>query len=92
MERQDETLEHIQGTLSVLAEQAGLMGKEIGEHNEFVFYLSFSSGSKTDIRMLEDLESGVDDTQTKLSTSMRKLQKFIRDTEGSLLQASRPFL
>jgi hypothetical protein len=34
MERQDHTLTSISGTLSTLAEQAGLMGQEIGEHTE----------------------------------------------------------
>ena len=34
MEQQDTMLSTIGGTLSTLAEQAGLMGREIGEHNE----------------------------------------------------------
>lgn len=34
MQQQDHTLTSISGTLSTLAEQAGLMGQEIGEHNE----------------------------------------------------------
>jgi len=29
-------MDSIAGTLSTLAQQAGLMGREIGEHNEFV--------------------------------------------------------
>jgi hypothetical protein len=33
-------------------------------------------------RLLTDLEAGVDNTTTKLDSSMKKLQKFIRDTEG----------
>jgi len=33
---QDRTIDSIAGTLSTLAQQAGLMGREIGEHNEFV--------------------------------------------------------
>ena len=36
MERQDQTLDSIQGTLATLVQQAGLMGQEIGEHNECV--------------------------------------------------------
>ena len=31
---QDRTMDSIAGTLSTLAQQAGLMGREIGEHNE----------------------------------------------------------
>lgn len=33
---QDQTLSLIGGTLTTLAQQAGLMGTEIGEHNECV--------------------------------------------------------
>lgn len=36
MREQDRTMESIAGTLSTLAQQAGLMGQEIGEHNECV--------------------------------------------------------
>ena len=34
MQQQDHTLTSISGTLATLTEQAGLMGHEIGEHNE----------------------------------------------------------
>ena len=34
--QQDQTLDTIGGTLTTLAEQAGLMGREIMEHNEYV--------------------------------------------------------
>jgi len=63
---QDRTMESIAGTLSTLAQQAGLMGQEIGEHNE----------------MLDDLESGVDRTDSKLSDAMRKMRKFVRQSEA----------
>ena len=33
---QDRAIDSIAGTLSTLAQQAGLMGREIGEHNESV--------------------------------------------------------
>jgi len=33
---QDRAIDSIAGTLSTLAQQAGLIGHEIGEHNEFV--------------------------------------------------------
>ncbi|KAE9407916.1 hypothetical protein BT96DRAFT_954253 [Gymnopus androsaceus JB14] len=55
---QDRTMESIAGTLSNLAQQAGLMGQEIGEHND-----------------------GVDRTDSKLSDAMRKMRKFIRQSE-----------
>ena len=35
--------------------------------------------------MLEDLEQGVDKADTKLNSAMKKMRKFIRDTEGELL-------
>ncbi|KAG9019791.1 hypothetical protein FRB90_007934 [Tulasnella sp. 427] len=66
MEHQDSMLSTIGGTLSTLVEQAGLMGREIGEHND----------------MLSNLEAGVDRTQNKLNGAMKKLQKLIRDTEA----------
>jgi hypothetical protein len=34
MEEQDRTMNSISGTLTTLAQQAGLMGQEIGQHNE----------------------------------------------------------
>jgi syntaxin 6 len=36
IQEQDRTIDTISGTLSTLAQQAGLMGQEIVEHNEFV--------------------------------------------------------
>jgi len=65
MQEQDKALDAISGTLSTLQEQAGLMGTEIGEH----------------IEMLGDLEQNVDKSQVKLDSSMKKLQKFLRDIE-----------
>ncbi|KAJ7927545.1 hypothetical protein B0H13DRAFT_2229264 [Mycena leptocephala] len=65
IQEQDRTMESIAGTLSTLAQQAGLMGQEIGEHNE----------------MLDDLERGVDQTDTKLSDAMRRMRKFLRQSE-----------
>ncbi|KAJ7158363.1 t-SNARE [Mycena crocata] len=62
---QDRTMELIGGTLNTLAQQAGLMGQEIVEHNE----------------MLDDLERGVDQTDTKLSGAMRRMRKFLRQSE-----------
>jgi hypothetical protein len=37
IQEQDTTLDSIAGTLNTLAQQAGLIGTEIGEHNESVF-------------------------------------------------------
>lgn len=34
--QQDQTIDSIAGTLTTIAEQAGLMGREIEEHNEYV--------------------------------------------------------
>ncbi|KAJ7100264.1 t-SNARE [Mycena belliarum] len=62
---QDRTMESIAGTLSTLAQQAGLMGQEIVEHNE----------------MLDDLERGVDQTDSKLSDAMQRMRKFMRQSE-----------
>ncbi|KAK7044659.1 SNARE domain protein, partial [Favolaschia claudopus] len=65
MQEQDRTMDSIAGTLSTLAQQAGLMGQEIVEHNE----------------MLDDLERGVDQTDSKLSDAMRRMRKFLRQSE-----------
>lgn len=36
IEEQDKTLESMAGTISTITEQAGLMGREIGEQVEYV--------------------------------------------------------
>ena len=46
----------------------------------------------TGCRILDDLERGVDNTDAKLDRSMKRLKKFIRDTEGlSLWSLTIPF-
>ncbi|RDB30032.1 Syntaxin-10 [Hypsizygus marmoreus] len=65
MVEQDRTIDSLVGTLSTIAQQAGLMGQEIVEHNE----------------LLEDLEQGVDRTDSKLGDAMHKMRKFLRDSE-----------
>jgi len=62
---QDRTIDTISGTLNTIAQQAGLMGREITEHSE----------------MLGDLEQGVTNSDQKLSSAMQRMRKFIRDTE-----------
>ncbi|KZO95373.1 hypothetical protein CALVIDRAFT_168568 [Calocera viscosa TUFC12733] len=87
VEQQDSTLHFISGTLSTLAEQAGLIGREVGEHNECVFALLWSlasvgrKGLMGGCRMLGDLEQGVDRTDTKLGGAMKTLRRFIRQQE-----------
>lgn len=65
LQEQDRAMDSISGTLNTLAQQAGLMGHEIGEH----------------VEMLDDLEANVDRTDSKLSNAMRRMRKFVRDTE-----------
>lgn len=65
LQEQDRAMDSISGTLNTLAQQAGLMGHEIGEH----------------VEMLDDLEANVDRTDSKLSNAMRRMKKFVRDTE-----------
>jgi len=62
---QDHAMDSIAGTLSTLAQQAGLMGQEIIGHNE----------------LLGDLEQGVDRADTKLNSAMQRMKKFLRDSE-----------
>ncbi|KAI9509025.1 hypothetical protein F5148DRAFT_1283361 [Russula earlei] len=66
IQQQDQAINSIAGTLSTIAQQAGLMGSEISEHNE----------------MLDDLDHGVDRTESKLTDAMRRMRKLVRETEG----------
>ena len=46
IQQQDQTINSIAGTLSTIAQQAGLMGSEISEHNEWVAsFMLRSAGS-----------------------------------------------
>ncbi|KAI9458607.1 t-SNARE [Lactarius psammicola] len=65
LQQQDQTINSIAGTLNTIAQQAGLMGSEISEHNE----------------MLDDLDRNVDRTDSKLSDAVRKMRKFVREAE-----------
>jgi len=65
MREQDRTMDTIAGTLHTLAQQAGLMSQEIVEHNE----------------LLDDLEQGVDQTDSKLNNAMLQMRKFMRQSE-----------
>ncbi|PPQ87649.1 hypothetical protein CVT25_011487 [Psilocybe cyanescens] len=65
IQQQDHAMDSIAGTLNTIAQQASLMGQEIGEHNE----------------MLTDLEQNVDQTDQKLGDAMRRMRKFLRDSE-----------
>jgi len=67
MREQDHAMDSISGTLHTIAQQASLMGNEIQEHNE----------------MLDDLEQNVDRSETKMSGAMRRMRKFLRDSEDS---------
>lgn len=62
---QDRTMDSLAGTLNTLAQQAGLMGQEILEHNE----------------LLDDLERSIDNTDSKLNNAMRQMRKFMRESE-----------
>ena len=86
--QQDETIDTIAGTLHTLQAQAGLMGQEIGEHNEcvvFIRLLSMGLMLFDHFRMLTDLERNVDKTDGKLNDAMRRMKRFIRQTEGMRL-------
>ena len=70
--QQDQSIDTISGTLHVLAEQAGLMGQEIGEHNECVYtvidnLLLNVNTISVYFRMLDDLERGVDPHSTVIT-------------------------
>ncbi|TRM63742.1 t-SNARE [Schizophyllum amplum] len=65
MRDQDRTMDTISGTLTTLAQQAGLMGQEIGEH----------------VEMLGDLEQGVDRAENMLDSAMNRMKHFMRKSE-----------
>ncbi|WVQ97809.1 hypothetical protein IAU59_004924 [Kwoniella sp. CBS 9459] len=65
VQRQDDTLGVISGTLHNLASQAGLIGHEVHEQSE----------------MLDDLGNRVDHTDSKLRKVSRTMQDFIRRNE-----------
>lgn len=89
--QQDQTIDSIAGTLSTLAEQAGLMGREIVEHNECVPTFCMLDDLCSDFyRMLDDIDRTVDKTDSKLNDAMRKMKKFIRQTEGTSLPSCPP--
>ncbi|KAG8216670.1 hypothetical protein J3R82DRAFT_6869 [Butyriboletus roseoflavus] len=75
IQEQDRTIDSISGTLTTLAQQAGLMGQEIGQHNDTVLNMA--------CRMLDDLERNVEHSDSKLDSAMRKMKNFIRETEGT---------
>jgi hypothetical protein len=85
IQEQDQTISSIAGTLSTIAQQAGLMGSEISEHNEYASSLLSRPANLTLCRMLGDLDRNVDRTDSKLSDAMRRMRKFIRETEGQYI-------
>ncbi|EIW68729.1 hypothetical protein TREMEDRAFT_31927, partial [Tremella mesenterica DSM 1558] len=66
LQRQDDTLGVIAGTLNTLASQAGLIGHEVVDQNV----------------MLDDLGTRVDHTDSRLRKVQRTMQDFIRRNEG----------
>lgn len=50
--QQDQTIDTIAGTLNTLQEQAGLMGREIHEHNECVPLCLYLSGYLLSLHVL----------------------------------------
>lgn len=67
MREQDHAMDSIAGTLHTIAQQANLMRNEIEDHNG----------------MLDDLEQNVDHSENKMSVAMRRMRKFLRDSEDS---------
>ena len=51
IQQQDQTIDSIAGTLSTIAQQAGLMGTEITEHNECAASL-FDSDTQSSLFVL----------------------------------------
>ena len=88
MQEQDKAIDSITGTVATLTEQSGLMGQEISEHIECVQKTNTLIHSKSQLthilrdRMLDDLEANVDTTDSKLQKNLKRLKKFVRETEG----------
>jgi hypothetical protein len=75
-------MDSIVGTLSTLTQQAGLMGREIVEHNEQIFRVIYINTVTDDciFKTSDGLERGVGLTDSKLSDAMQKMRKFLRDS------------
>ena len=82
IQQQDQTINSIAGTLSTIAQQAGLMGSEISEHNECAVSAFIPTRVLICCRMLDDLDHDVDRTDSKLSDAMRRMRKLVREIEG----------
>ena len=67
METQDKMLDTIGNTVSTLKAQAGLMGREVLEQ----------------VGMLEDLESGVERSQTRLDRASKKMNEFVQKNKST---------
>jgi len=89
IQQQDQTINSIAGTLSTIAQQAGLMGSEISEHNECAVSAFIPTRVLICCRMLDDLDHDVDRTDSKLSDAMRRMRKLVREIEGQSPPLSR---
>ena len=75
-------MDSIAGTLTTIAQQAGLMGQELAEHHEsVVFTHPRPDANPGTCRLLTDLEQNIDRTDTKLNHAMLRMRKFLRDSE-----------
>jgi len=66
-ESQDKMLDGISGTVSTLKQQAGVMGREIFDQ----------------VGLLNDLESGIDASQSRLDRATKRMNEFIRKNKNS---------
>jgi hypothetical protein len=95
--QQDRALDSISGTLTTLAQQAGLIGQEVGEHNECVSTYLVTLGTRgfgrtaalvltaEFTRLLNDFEAQVDRTEGKLAAATRRMNFFLQKAEGENL-------
>lgn len=103
MQQQDQTIDTIAGTLSTLAEQAGLMGREIHEHNEYVSFIpspphrscvwiiSFSRNSSHFLNALVGNDRMLDDLEQNVDKSDAKLSSAMSRMKKFIRQTEGPY-
>jgi t-SNARE syntaxin family protein len=78
MRDQDEQLEGVSYTVGNLRQQARDMGEELEDQVMYV------RQSRSNIRILDDLDQRVEGTYTKLRRGTKRLQRFILANEGDV--------
>jgi syntaxin 6 len=92
--QQDNVLSSLSGTLTNLASMAGLIGGEVQEQNEWVlrgirlFQRRASLNVQPRYRLLDDLSTRVDATDSRLTRANKRMRQFVRKNEGERCESA----